>query len=537
MRRTLTGRALAPVLLLAAAIPATSMAVITAMAAPGAAASTPHTPFGLSGLPAQSRGPKVAPGLASPGTPSAPAPSGSGPGYHAAPQSAAFVKAGPNVDVIGGSDVAQQGTINGVSVSTCNPGKDAAQNETTIASNGSTLIGGTNDYRLYEPSENRYDSSGGVYRSTDGGKTWAVGFLPGLVRASTASPGPYESAGDPAVASGTQPNVFWYANLAFNRSDAANSVAVSRTADGGRTWSTHFVVQTSAADGATIFNDKEWIGADPSDRSGRTAYVTWTLFEGNTSAIVISKTTDGGRTWSAPHQVSDVYVNDQGSTVVVSKTGTVYVTFEALDPATNAEAVAFAASTDGGATFTTRVLDPVNDIPSPLPGATFRDDSFPVLALDGRTLHVVWSDWNGTDADILYTRSTDGGANWSAPAIIGGGPGDQIFPWVAASRGTVYASWLSRSSGDTYTAAGAASASNGARWSAPATLSTAVSDAMAGNFFGFPNCAASFIGDYTGLTVDANGVGHALWTDIRADRFDAGGADQDPFTAALTAIP
>jgi hypothetical protein len=61
MRRTLTGRALAPVLLLAAAIPATSMAVITAMAAPGAAASTPHTPFGLSGLPAQSRGPKVAP--------------------------------------------------------------------------------------------------------------------------------------------------------------------------------------------------------------------------------------------------------------------------------------------------------------------------------------------------------------------------------------------------------------------------------------------------------------------------------------------
>ncbi len=69
MRRTLTGRALAPVLLLAAAIPATSMAAITAMAAPGAAASTPHTPFGLSGLPAQSRGPKVAPGLARPGPP------------------------------------------------------------------------------------------------------------------------------------------------------------------------------------------------------------------------------------------------------------------------------------------------------------------------------------------------------------------------------------------------------------------------------------------------------------------------------------
>jgi hypothetical protein len=507
------------------------------MAAPAAAASTSHTPFGLSGLLAESRGSTVAPGLASPTTPGALAPHGSGPGYQAASRSAAYASAGPNVDVIGRSDVVQQGTINGVSVNTCNPGKDATQNETTIASSGSTLIGGTNDYRLYEPSENRYDASGGVYRSTDGGRNWSAGFLPGLVRADTAAPGPYESAGDPAVVPGTQPNTFWYANLVFNRTDPANGVAVSRTVDGGRTWSTHFVVQTSAADGVNIVNDKDWIGADPSDRSGRTAYVTWTLFEGNTSAIVISKTTDGGRTWSAPHQVSDVYVNDQGSTVVVSKTGTVYVTFEALDPATNADAVAFAVSTDGGATFTTRVLDPINDIPSPLPGATFRDDSFPVLALGGRTLHVVWSDWNGTNADILYTRSTDGGASWSAPAIIGSGSGDQFFPWVAASGGTVYTSWLSRSSGDTYTAAGVASTSNGARWSAPVTLSTASSDAMAGNFFGFPNCAASFIGDYSGLTVDAHGVGHALWTDIRANPFNPGGANQDPFTATLTAIP
>jgi hypothetical protein len=149
---------------------------------------------------------------------------------------------------------------------------------------------------------------------------------------------------------------------------------------------------------------------------------------------------------------------------------------------------------------------------------------------------VVWSNWNGTDADVVYMRSANGGTTWSAPAAIGGGPGDQFFPWIAARHGTVYASWFNRASGDTYTIAGAASTTGGATWSAPATLSTATSDVPAGNEFSFPNCAPNFIGDYNGITVDSNGVGHALWTDIRTDQFDPpNNADQDPFTATLTA--
>jgi hypothetical protein len=171
---------------------------------------------------------------------------------------------------------------------------------------------------------------------------------------------------------------------------------------------------------------------------------------------------------------------------------------------------------------------PIDDIPSPLPGATWRTDSFPALALDGSSLHVVWSNWNGTDADVVYMRSTNGGTSWSTPTTIGGGAGDQFFPWVAAGGGKVYASWLSRSSGDNYTAEG---------WTSPVTLSSATSDAVAGNLVGYPNCAASFIGDYSGITVDASGTGHALWTDIRSDRFDPknGGADQDPYTVTISA--
>src|SRR5207248_4454693 len=63
---------------------------------------------------------------------------------------------GSNINVVAGSDVKQLGTINGVNVQTCNANKQTAQNETTIAvnpSNGSYLVAGVNDYRLYEPTE------------------------------------------------------------------------------------------------------------------------------------------------------------------------------------------------------------------------------------------------------------------------------------------------------------------------------------------------------------------------------------------------
>jgi hypothetical protein len=483
-----------------------------------------RTPYAVSGLPAQSRQPSVAT-----------TPVTNGPAFPRASLSTASVSVGSNVDVIGSSDVVQQGTINGTSVFTCNPGKATAQNETTIAAHGSTLVAGANDYRLYEPSENRYDGSGGFYRSTDDGSSWHAGFLPGLVLANPTAPGPYESAGDPAVVAG--PNgTFWYANLAFNRGDNANSVAVSRSTDGGKTWSTHFVIQTPATQGTGLFNDKEWIAADPTDSTGKTAYVTWTQFHGSSSPIVISKTTDGGVHWSAPRLVSTNFVLDQGSTVVVSSAGTVYVTFESFTTH-GRSAVAFAVSKDGGATFTTRLISTVNDIPSPLPGATFRDDSFPTLALGGSALHIVWSNWNGSNADVVYMRSTNGGVTWSSPATIGGGSGDHFFPWIAARGSRVYASWMNRAGGDdVYDIAAVASTNGGGTWTAPTTLSSADSNVTAGNAFSFPTCAFNFIGDYSGIVVDGNGVGHSLWTDIRQDSFDPanGGADQDPFTATIT---
>src|SRR6266702_8614117 len=100
MPRGFSRTVLAPALLLGAAITAAGGSAVLVPAAAATASSSPHTPFSLSGLPAQSRGPSVAT-----------TPVTSGTTYPGAAVSAASVTAGTNIDVIGSSDVTQQATL------------------------------------------------------------------------------------------------------------------------------------------------------------------------------------------------------------------------------------------------------------------------------------------------------------------------------------------------------------------------------------------------------------------------------------------
>jgi len=68
----------------------------------------------------------------------------------------------PNVDQINGDTVVPTGSQTGCS---------SPQNETTIVvnpSNPQNLVGGANDYRVFNTRENRNDSSGWAYASVDG---------------------------------------------------------------------------------------------------------------------------------------------------------------------------------------------------------------------------------------------------------------------------------------------------------------------------------------------------------------------------------
>src|SRR6266487_2037795 len=112
-----------------------------------------------------------------------------------------------------------------------------AQNETPLAvnpANPQNLITGNNDWN--------YNDGCGVNASFDGGKTWTPtlpsGFLPGITQFTNdpAVPGTgvYDFGGDPAVAFSPDGNAAYFTCFGYRGKNVA--LWLSRSTDGGRTW-------------------------------------------------------------------------------------------------------------------------------------------------------------------------------------------------------------------------------------------------------------------------------------------------------------
>jgi hypothetical protein len=334
----------------------------------------------------------------------------------------------------------------------------ASQNETAIAvdpNNPNRIVAAANDYvtRAWNctisgtPCSALGDGYSGTYFSNDGGATWCCTssdpahlgtLIPGVTRLAG---GQYDAGGDPALAFDSQGNVY-YAGLGFNRTSAPNTVAVNKgTFDGGGnlTWGPPtFINQTTTP---TILNDKEWIGADwhVSSPFRDRVYVSWTryLFNPNNGAYVQSPiffaySTDGGQTFSTPQNIGGNVLYSQGSRPVVGYDGTVYVFFEGSTRLATLSSTYMVKSTNGGVTFGKPVaVASLVDIVSPA-NTVFRVNSFPAAdAAPNGDLYVAWSTQmsnsgglctsrtnNGCHLAAVYSKSTNGGTTWSAPALI-----------------------------------------------------------------------------------------------------------------------
>jgi hypothetical protein len=65
----------------------------------------------------------------------------------------------------------------------------------------------------------------------------------------------------------------------------------------------------------------------------------------------------------------------------------------------------------------------------------------PAIAISGNNVYVIWQDDTPGDGDILYRRSTDGGANFDATINLSNNAGFSAAPAVAASANNVYVVW------------------------------------------------------------------------------------------------
>ena len=467
----------------------------------------------------------------------------------------------------------------------------APQNETSIAvdpNNPNRVVASANDYVTGTwscflapafPCSALGDGYSGTYFSNDGGKTWCCAssdpahigtLIPGVTRLTG---GQYDAGGDPVVAFDSRGNVY-YGGLGFNRDSPPNTIAVNRgtfDSSGALHWGPPaFINQTTSP--ATI-NDKEWLAVDanPASRFRDRVYVTFTRFLFNPvngryvqSPIMFASSTDGAQTFSEPKIVGAPIIFSQGSRPLVGPDGAVYVIFTGSFATASINSTFVVKSTDGGATFGSpieiaprRGLTPIND-------ATFRVNSFPsgVVAPNG-TVYVSWpakvldsapgysicpvGQNVGCHASAWFSRSSDGGNTWSAPALINpsldaqhrtpDGYVDPVEGTPPARRvDTFWAGLAATPSGTIYSSYYAADVISPRRICAkvdPATgacaefafvpnarldywatnLTTGASQKLTAHPINWRYSFTTFIGDYTDLAVGSDGIFHALWTD------------------------
>jgi len=137
--------------------------------------------------------------------------------------------------------------------------------------------------------------------SKDGGVTWPyTGCLPGIT---VAAGGTYERVSDPSVAYNAKHDVWLIAGLAFTVSSDTSAISVSRSTDGGLTWANP--VFASVATGTQSY-DKEWIVCDNTATSPYygNCYLQWDDY-GNGNLIQMTTSSDAGITWGTVKTTSN----------------------------------------------------------------------------------------------------------------------------------------------------------------------------------------------------------------------------------------
>jgi len=248
--------------------------------------------------------------------------------------------------------------------------------------------------------------------SRDGGRTWPTrGFLPSLTPQSRPS-GPYPRVSDASVAYDAAHHTWVISSLLLGNAQGANDIGISRSTDGGRHWSAPSVIHAQPGEDF----DKNWIVCD----NGRSSpyfghcYSTWDDF-GHVDLLLSATSVDAGRTWSAPAATADRTLGIGGQPLV-QRNGTVIVPTDNL---VDTQQLAYR-STDGGATWSAPVV--IADIQQHIVAGALRTSSLPSAEIDeDGVVFVAWQDCRFRTAcsanDIVFSRSSDG-VTWTPPARV-----------------------------------------------------------------------------------------------------------------------
>jgi hypothetical protein len=378
---------------------------------------------------------------------------------------------------------------------------------------------------------------------------------------------PVDNEWEPAIASDRFGHVYvLYPQYGFvpdcpNCSNPTMILQVSN--DRGSTWGSPTIVYPAGA-----LTGGQWdaqISVDPVD--GRTVFASW--MQNNKSDIIVARSTDFGLTWSYVTADStnsgtdkpiltvrgqDVYVaynhsqtvwsansHDGGQTFTevkvnqngklgwslagggtITPNGNVFFAWAGYEGSGGAKLkvnLYISKSSDGGATWTTKVLDISSSPPDCSDyfcGWAFLGAQVVMASDSNGALYALWNAGSTAKGPerIYFSKSTDGGTNWSARADVSTAPAgtQHAFPAVSATgNGDIRISWMDARAAnggmDRWNVYFRRSTNGGTSWGTEVDLSTYVS----GFSYIYPDGFRFPFGDYFEMDIDDQGVNHLIF--------------------------
>ena len=379
---------------------------------------------------------------------------------------------------------------------------------------------------------NNISSSGqqAHFYSTDGGATWGQNYL--ALQTGDA----FNS--DPTV-DWTSDGTAWATTMGINSAGTQLRIRAFKSTDNGATWTFDGTVS-----GSQTNTDKQimWVDHSATSPYANNIYVCWH----NGAPQFVGRRTSSG--WSTPLQISGTETTGTaiGCDVKSNSSGDVFVFW----PATGNRRILVSKSTNGGVSFGTPVIARTTFDSYDIGVPSFNGRRILMYASGGayrtstkNNVYLTWTDLSGdtgcTTATnepgsnaastcktrIWFSRSTDGGATWSAAVKINNQSSlnDQYNQWLVVDEATgqlavMYYDTVDDSTRKKTHVYYQASFDDGTTWSTPFRVTTAQTDetitgADSGNQYGDYNAMSGINGSFWPIWTDRRSGGkEEIWT-------------------------
>ena len=370
----------------------------------------------------------------------------------------------------------------------------------------------------------------GVGYSFDGGLTWKDTLF-------EIAPGTLDWHSDPGLTVDKNGN-YYAVVLGVDPFGGSSEIEVFKSTDRGVSWNLPTIAVSPSVE---AFEDKELMTCDRtgSPYSGN-LYIAWTRFTGSLSQIYFIRSTDGGSSFSEPQLIGD-QSSVQWPVPAVGPNGEVYVAWVGFSP----RALKLDKSIDGGMNFSAdRTIQTLSLTASTINGGILVF-AYPAMDVDisnspyRGNVYISYPDYGADGSlDMFFTRSTNGGVNWSIRMRINDDPlgarADQFHPWISVDQqGVISVIFYDRRNDpnnylmDIYLTQ---SFDGGLTFTPNKRLTTVSSDPRAGVLASEYRTVslkmpAGLIGEYIGISTWDSYL-NAVWTDTRE-------GNQNVYTTAL----